>query len=237
LVFLGRIDQQVKIRGLRIELGEIETVLAGHPSVAQVAVQPWADDAGEKHLVAYVSATPGSRPQRGELREYVAGELPRYMVPEYVVLLDTLPLTVSGKVDRRALPAPDERARGEVGTAEPTTETERVVAGIVADLLRLSRVGVHDNFFELGGNSLQATRAMSRIRDQLGVEVGLADFFQSPTVAHLAGVADRTGAGVPVAGGAAADIRGGDLDDEELLALIERLPADQAARLLDAAEG
>jgi acyl-CoA synthetase (AMP-forming)/AMP-acid ligase II len=176
IVFLGRIDQQVKIRGLRIELGEIETVLSGHPAVGQAAVRPWTDETGEQHLVAYLSPVPDAQLDRAQLRGYVAGQLPRYMVPGYVVLLDRLPLNASGKVDHRALPAPDDRARGGVGTAEPTTDTERVLArDMVADLLRLPRVGIHDNFFELGGNSLQATRLMSRIRDRFGVEVDLAD--------------------------------------------------------------
>jgi acyl carrier protein len=227
IVFLGRIDQQVKIRGLRIELGEIETVLADHPGVEQAAVQPWTDDAGEKHLVAYVA---GADPDRAELREHVAAHLPRYMVPSFVVLLDRLPLTVSGKVDRRALPQPDDRARGGAGGTEPTTDTERVLAvELVADLLRLPRVGIHDNFFELGGNSLQATRLMSRIRDRFGVEVELADFFQSPTVAHLAAAVER--------GLIAAELRNGAVTDEELLALIEQMPEEQANRLLDASEG
>jgi len=226
IVYLGRIDQQVKIRGQRIELGEIETALATHPAVGQVAVQPWTDDSGEKHLVAYVSPAPDRTSDRtpdvSALRAHVAGQLPRYMVPSYVVLLDALPLTASGKVNRQALPAPPEQARGAVGDAKPTTETERILAEeIVADLLRIPQVGIHDNFFELGGNSLQMTRLVSWIRDRFGVEISLADLFQSPTVAHLAGIIDREAA----------------LSDEEVLALIEQLPAEQAARLLQASEG
>jgi amino acid adenylation domain-containing protein len=224
IVFLGRIDQQVKIRGLRVELGEIETVLAAHPSVGQVAVGPWTDEAGEKHLAAYVSPAPGQTIDADRLREHVATHLPRYMVPTYVVVLERLTLNASGKVDRRALPDPAEDSRGTVGAAEPTTDTERVLAGeLFAELLRLPRVGIHDNFFELGGNSLQATRLMSRIRDRFGVEVGLGDFFQSPTVAHIAAAVDHA----MVAS----------LNDDDLLALIEAMPEEQAARLLDMSEG
>jgi amino acid adenylation domain-containing protein len=220
IVFLGRIDKQVKIRGLRIELGEIETVLATHPDVGQVAVQPWTDERGDKHLVAYVSPHHGARPDIAALRNHVAEQLPRYMVPPYVVLLDSLPLTVSGKVDARSLPAPDESARPGAGGAEPTTETQRVLAvDILGDLLGMSHVGIHDNFFELGGNSLQATQLMSRIRDRFGVEVSLADFFQMPTVAQLAEVVDRSKADA--------------MSDEELLALVARMPEEQTARLLE----
>ena len=225
LVFLGRVDQQVKIRGLRVELGEIETALAAHPGVAQVAVAPWDDETGEKHLVAYVSPAGGAHLDVGELREHAGSLVPRYMVPAYVVVLDRLKLNASGKVDRRALPAPQEHDRGAVGGTPPSTETERVLAEeMIAGLLRLPRVGVHDNFFDLGGNSLQATRLVSRIRDHFGVEVQLAEFFRSPTAAHLATVID-------------AAVAESALTDEELLALISQLPADQVDRLLDISEG
>jgi acyl carrier protein len=225
LVFLGRIDQQVKIRGLRIELGEIETVLAAHPRVGQAAVRPWTDAHGEQHLAAYVSpaSTPGTAAAAldpAQLRAHLGEHLPRYMVPSFIVTLDELPLTFSGKVDARALPAPDDRARVHSGATAPSTETERVLAReIVGALLGTEEVGLHDDFFELGGNSLQATRLVSRIRDRFGVEIALADFFRSPTVAHLAATVDRALAG--------------DLTDEELLALIERLPAGLADRLLE----
>jgi acyl carrier protein len=220
LVCLGRVDAQVKIRGQRIELGEVESVLATHPAVGQVAVQPWADEAGDKHLVAYVSTADGAVGEIAALRQHVAAQLPRHMVPAYVVLLAELPLTVSGKVDVRALPAPDETARIGSGGAPPTTETERVLATeIMAKLLGVSRVGIHDNFFELGGNSLQATQLTSRIRDRYQVEIALTDFFQSPTVAHLAGVIDRN--------------RAAELTDEQLLELLAQMPEEEAARLLD----
>ncbi|MEU9884958.1 amino acid adenylation domain-containing protein [Sphaerisporangium sp. NPDC051011] len=224
LLCLGRIDAQVKIRGQRIELGEIETVLASHPDVGQVSVQAWTDEVGEKHLVAYVSSAAGTSPEVTLLRGYVSEHLPRHMVPAYVVLLEQLPLTVAGKVDARRLPAPDESARTGGVSAEPTNETERVLAEeIFAPLLRLSKVGIHDNFFEIGGNSLQATQLVSRIRDRFGVDLGLAEFFRSPTVAHLGGVVDAQ--------------KQESMSDEELLALLEQMPEDEVAKLLGDQEG
>ncbi|GII85573.1 hypothetical protein Ssi03_35630 [Sphaerisporangium siamense] len=224
LLCLGRVDSQVKIRGQRIELGEIETVLASHPDVGQVSVQAWTDDVGEKHLVAYVSAASGTTPEVSLLRSYVAEHLPRHMVPAYVVLLEQLPLTIAGKVDARRLPAPDDSARAGGGVVEPTNETERVLAEeIFAPLLRLNKVGIHDNFFEVGGNSLQATQLVSRIRDRFGVDLGLAEFFRSPTVAHLGGVIDAQ--------------RQETLSDEELLAMLEQMPEDEVSKLLGDQDG
>jgi amino acid adenylation domain-containing protein len=237
LVCLGRIDAQVKIRGQRIELGEIETVLASHVDVGQVYVQAWTDPAGERHLVAYATPAGEADLDVGPLRSYIGEYLPRHMVPAYVVILDRLPLTVAGKVDARALPAPTESARTGTATREPGTETERVLAAdVFAPLLRLDKVGVDDNFFEVGGNSLQATRLLSRIQDRFGVEIGLGVFFRSPTVAHLASVIDaeagRAEAGMPERRAEAAT--GAPMTDEELLALVEQLPDEEVTRLLEA---
>ena len=232
LVCLGRIDSQVKIRGQRIELGEIETVLAGHPDVGQVSVQAWTDRSGERQLVAYVSPAGQAELEVAALRSYVGEHLPRHMVPAYVVILDQLPLTVAGKVDARALPAPTESARTGGAMREPRTETERTLAvDVFAPLLRLDKVGVDDNFFEVGGNSLQATRLLARIRDRFGVEVGLAAFFRSPTVAHLASVID---AAQTTPAGPAEDELSAGMSEAELLALVEQLPDDEVTRLLDA---
>ena len=193
LELLGRIDHQVKIRGFRIELGEIEAVLSGHPAVREAAVTAPATPAGasgDRRLVAYVvSATEGSGPlDAAALGIYLGSRLPSFMVPSVWVELAALPLTRTGKVDRKALPAPGEAAMVGVGAVyeAPRTATEEMLAGIWGDLLHRERVGVHDNFFALGGHSLLATQVVSRLRDRLGVELPVRALFEQPTVAGLA---------------------------------------------------
>ncbi|MFR9754996.1 non-ribosomal peptide synthetase [Streptomyces sp. TR06-5] len=189
LVFLGRLDQQVKIRGLRIELGEVESALASMEGVGTVRAQPWTDDAGDRHLVGYLTGI--HEQQVPAVREHLAALLPSYMIPSYFVVLDELPLTSSGKVDWRRLPAPDPGSAGGEPADEPRTATERVLLDdVLTPLLRNVRLGVHDDFFQAGGNSLQAAQLMSAINRRFGVEVALTDFFTSPTIAHLAGVVD-----------------------------------------------
>ncbi|MFL6336447.1 MAG: amino acid adenylation domain-containing protein, partial [Pyrinomonadaceae bacterium] len=184
--FLGRADYQVKIRGFRVELGEIEAALGEHPGLRESAVVLREDASGEKRLVAYVVAAGG--PVTGdELRTYLGGRLPGYMIPSAFVTLKALPVNANGKTDRAALPAPDwagPRADGEfVGPRNPL---EEVLTKIWGDLLRVECVGVHDNFFELGGHSLLATQAVSRVREIFKVELRVRDFFESPTIAGLA---------------------------------------------------
>ncbi|HLE82919.1 MAG TPA: amino acid adenylation domain-containing protein, partial [Thermoanaerobaculia bacterium] len=194
LDFLGRIDQQVKIRGFRIELGEIEAVLSHHPAVGQVAVVAREGAApGDLRLVAYVVPAPGTTPRLGELREHAGRSLPDYMVPAAFVLLDALPLTVNGKLDRRALPAPEETDRlgSEAAGEPPATPTEELLAGLWARLLGVERVSRSDDFFELGGHSLLATRVASRTRELLGVEAPLRELFENPTLAAMAAAFDR----------------------------------------------
>ncbi|MFD5086391.1 non-ribosomal peptide synthase/polyketide synthase [Kitasatospora sp. NPDC058406] len=184
LEFLGRVDHQVKVRGFRIELGEIETALARHPGVAAGAVVVSEGAGGVKRLVGYAVPATGAGLDPAEVRAFLGGALPDYMVPTVVVVLDALPLTPSGKTDRKALPEPD------FGTAvsgrEPRTPQEEALCTLFADLLGLPRVGIDDSFFDLGGHSLLATRLAGRIRTVLGVEVGIRTLFAAPTVARLA---------------------------------------------------
>ncbi len=185
LEFMGRVDLQVKIRGFRVEPGEVESVLGRHPRVRQAAAVVRADG-GERCLVGYVTAEPGQSVSGPEVRAWLAERLPEHMVPSAVVVLEAMPLTDHGKLDRRALPAP-ESWEGGASYVTPRTPAEEVLAGIVADVLRVERVGAEDNFFELGGHSLLATRVVSRVRQAFGVELPLRALFEAPTVAGLAG--------------------------------------------------
>ncbi|HEX2190629.1 MAG TPA: amino acid adenylation domain-containing protein, partial [Longimicrobiaceae bacterium] len=182
LEFVGRLDEQVKIRGFRIEPGEVESALSAHPAVREARVVVREDVPGEKRLVAYVVG----EVEAEEVRAFLRGSLPEYMLPAAFVFLDALPLTPNGKVDRKALPAP-ELASAEEKYVAPRTPVEEVLAGIWAEVLRLERVGVEDGFFDLGGHSLLATRVVSRVREVFGVELPLRALFEGPTVAEMAG--------------------------------------------------
>ena len=183
----GRIDQQVKVRGFRIELGEIEAALRQHPEVREAVVVARQEAGGDKRLVGYVVGEAGATPKVVELREHVSRLLPEHMVPAAWVMMEGLPLTAGGKLDRRALPEP-EQVRPELGSEyrEPEGEVEREVAGIWESLLGVERVGAEDNFFELGGHSLLATQAVSRVREVFGVEVPLRLMFEHRTVGAMA---------------------------------------------------
>ncbi len=184
--FLGRLDNQVKLRGFRVELGEIETVLGQHPNVAQAVVMIREDRPGDKRLVAYITAE-GGMPSPNEVRKFLQLSLPDYMVPSAFVLLEAMPLTPNKKVDRRALPAPDYSGSGAVTQFdEPLDPVEDLLVNIWARVLGLENIGVHDNFFERGGHSLLATQVMSRIRETFHVELPLRALFESPTIADLA---------------------------------------------------
>jgi hypothetical protein len=183
--YLGRLDQQVKLRGFRIELGEIEATLRQHPEVRDAAVVVREDPPRDKRLVAYVVAAAGVVPTRESLRRFVQGKLPEHMVPPTFILLPALPLTSSGKVDRRALP-PANPARPDADYVPPRDATERQLVQLWEDLLGVHPVGATDNFFELGGHSLLAGRLLVRVRDRFQVDVGMRAFFADPTVAGVA---------------------------------------------------
>jgi aryl carrier-like protein len=193
LEFLGRADDQVKVRGFRIEPGEIEAVLTAHPAIAAAAVTAWDGD-GDQQLAAYVVPAGQRFPGIAALREHLRDRLPEYMVPAVFTELAALPQTPSGKVDRAALPAPHGSRPGRNGYVPPRTETERVLAQVWAHLLRVDRVGVEDNFFELGGDSILSIQVVTRAR-QRGVRVSVAQLFDHQTVAELAGVAEVAAAG------------------------------------------
>ncbi|MGC4987747.1 amino acid adenylation domain-containing protein [Nocardia salmonicida] len=182
LEYLGRTDFQVKFRGQRIELGEIETALLAQDAISQ-SVALVLDTASGQHLVAYVVARPGEQPDAAALRTAVAESLPAYMVPTVVTVLDSFPLNPSGKLDRKALPAPAFTA-GEFRA--PATPAEEIVAGVFAELLGMARVGADDDYFALGGNSLLATRAIARINEALDAQLAIRDLFETPTVSALA---------------------------------------------------
>ena len=192
LEYVGRTDFQVKVRGFRVEPGEVEAVLGTHPAVRQAAVAARGDGA-EKRLVGYVVPTAGAAPGHAELRAHVAAHLPDYMVPAAWVTLDAMPLTPSGKVDRRALPEPDPAALG-AGKVPPRTPAEEVVAAVWERVLGVLP-GVHDDFFAMGGHSLRATQVVARIREAFGIDLPLRALFEAPTVAGLAAraVAARAG--------------------------------------------
>jgi amino acid adenylation domain-containing protein len=185
LEYLGRLDAQVKVRGVRIEPGEIEAVLRRHPAVEECAVVARTDAAGDTRLVAYVVGAA----EADALRGHVGRSLPDYMVPGAFVSLDALPLTPNGKLDRKALPAP-ELASAERYVA-PRTPTEELLSGIWAEVLRLERVGAEESFFDLGGHSLLATRVVSRVRVVFGVDLPLRAVFDRPVLSGLAAEIDR----------------------------------------------
>ena len=192
--FLGRADNQLKVRGFRIEPGEIEARLRSHPAVREAAVVA-TGPGSDKELAAYLVAD--QELDASDLRSYLGEHLPDYMIPAYFVQLDKIPLTPSGKLDRRALPSPDTGQRALTGTyLTPRNELERKIAAAWESVLGLERVGVQDNFFELGGHSLKATRLVSQLQRELELEISLRDIFQMPTVAALAKVLEQRGASI-----------------------------------------
>ncbi|HEV2734290.1 MAG TPA: amino acid adenylation domain-containing protein, partial [Longimicrobiaceae bacterium] len=201
LEYLGRTDQQVKVRGFRIEPGEVEAALAALPEVRECLVTALGDASGERRLVGYVVPAAGAAPTVESLRDGLLGRLPEYMVPAAFVLLDRFPLTANGKTDRRALPAPD-AVRPELGGefVEPRTDAERALARVWGEVLGVGRVGARDNFFALGGDSIRSIRVVARAREE-GLEIALPLLFRHQTVEALAAaVAGEAVAARPAAG-------------------------------------
>jgi amino acid adenylation domain-containing protein/non-ribosomal peptide synthase protein (TIGR01720 family) len=184
--FLGRLDQQVKVRGFRVELGEVESTLARHPAIREAVVLAHGESSADRRLIAYYVPAEQQLPT-SELREFLRRTLPEHMIPGAFVQLTSFPLSPNGKVNRNALPAPDgTRPDLLVDYAPPRTPTEELVAGIWAQVLRVKQVGVRDDFFELGGHSLLATQVASRVREAFKVRLPLRDLFEVRTVEELA---------------------------------------------------
>jgi amino acid adenylation domain-containing protein len=183
---LGRIDHQVKVRGHRIELGEIEAVLRQHPSVREAVALAWEDVPGDKRLVAYVVAVPGQEPAERELHAFLQEKLPEYMVPSAFVTLESLPLSPNRKVNRSALPRPEQTGQAEEEFVPPATPLEQTLADIWAGALGVERIGCRDNFFRRGGHSLLAMQVVARVRDALQVDLPVRLLFEVPTLADMA---------------------------------------------------
>lgn len=189
LEFLGRLDDQVKIRGFRIELGEIEAALAQHPGVRAAIATAHANANGDKSLVAYAVADPGQGPDTADLREFLRHKVPEYMVPSRFIFLDAFPLLPNGKVNRKALPSPEEAAMPNQEKFEAAGDAlELQLVKIWETTLGASPIGIRDNFFELGGHSLLAARLLAEIEKAFGVTLSIASLFEAPTIAQLAGL-------------------------------------------------
>jgi acyl-coenzyme A synthetase/AMP-(fatty) acid ligase/acyl carrier protein len=190
LEYLGRADDQVKVRGYRVELGEIEAALAAQPHVQSCAVVAREDEPGKRVLVAYVIPRDRETPSTDELRGFLRERLPEYMVPAQFVYLDALPLTPNGKVDRKALPVPSSESSGAGKGGAPRTKSEETIAAIWSELLRIDGIGIHDDFFDLGADSLTATALVAKLRGIFGVDLSLASLFERPTVAGVSEIID-----------------------------------------------
>jgi acyl carrier protein len=210
------VDEQVKLRGFRIELGEIEARLSELPEVAQCVVVVREDVGGDKRLVGYVVAAEGAGIDGSGLRAELEKKLPEYMVPSAIVELDRLPLTANGKLDRRALPAPEWKSRE---YHAPETELEKTISAVFAEVLRVEQVGRDDNFFELGGHSLLAMQLIARLEEQLQIKLSVREVFDKQSVAALALWIDLTSKATN--------------SEAELEALVQELSDEEVSQLLN----
>jgi acyl carrier protein len=190
LEYVGRADDQVKVRGFRIEPGEVEEALVSRAGIRQAVVVAREDEPGDQRLVGYVVGSGGAVPTAEELRRHLREVLPEYMVPAVFVVMEELPQTPSGKLDRKKLPVPDVAQQLHHRYVAPQTPTEEILAQIWAEVLGVDHVGVDDNFFELGGHSLLAIRIARRAREATGVEVPMAAIFSRLTVKAMAASID-----------------------------------------------
>jgi natural product biosynthesis luciferase-like monooxygenase protein/amino acid adenylation domain-containing protein len=220
--FLRRNDHQVKLRGIRVEVGEIEVLLTKHEDVRQAVVLAREDIPGDTRLVAYIIPAGPQAPATAVLRRHLQTWLPDYLVPSAFVFLESLPLTVSGKVDRRVLPAPSgDRPEQDTPFVEPSTPTEIELAEIWKQILRVERVGLHDNFFNIGGHSLLAVQLVSRINAKFGVELALRDLFGTPVLEAVAARVDE-----------ATLAQSGLTDIDQMLEMLESIDDDKALEML-----
>ena len=197
LEFVGRADSQVKLRGFRIELGEIEAALRDLPDVALAVVSVLRQPSGGKALVAHVTLDTGSEADTQKMRDALSAILPGYMVPTAIVIVPALPLNPNGKVDRRALPAPDWDSAAQSGFEEPRTPTEELVAEIFSQILRRKRVGRHDNFFDIGGDSVKSIQVAGEIHRALDLSIPTRTLFDAQTVqAYAQAVEDHLSKGL-----------------------------------------
>ncbi|WP_433931236.1 amino acid adenylation domain-containing protein [Sorangium cellulosum] len=213
--FLGRLDHQVKIRGLRVELGEIEARLLQHPGVREAVVVARDEAHGGKRLVAYVAPRDGAALETAALRAWLADALPAYMVPAPILAVERLPLSPNGKIDRRALPAPEQLDAPARAVTPPRTDLERTIAAIWQEALSTPQIGIHDNFFDLGGHSLLLARVHSRLREKVDRPLPMLALFQHPTIASLADALSRDASAEPAP-------RGGEQDGERARAAQQR---------------
>jgi long-subunit acyl-CoA synthetase (AMP-forming) len=234
--YLGRVDGEVKLRGMRIDLGEIESVLLSHAGVREGAVIR-VEEGGEARLVAYLVPEDRERADGRELRRYLRSKLPEHMVPARFVQVAELPLLSSGKVNRRALATVEAVVLSEQGTVAPRTAVEQKLAGMWREVLKVGEVGVDQNFFELGGHSLLVLQVMVRIRREFDVELGVRTMFEEPTIAELAIEVEKARAmgmkaQTPVLERRARPRAAESATREALLAQLDRLSADDVQTLL-----
>jgi amino acid adenylation domain-containing protein len=236
LEFLGRLDYQVKLRGYRIELGEIESLLARQPGVQAAVALLREDIAGEKRLIAYVEGRQEDLPTQEAMKTALRQQLPAYMVPASIIVLDTLPLTPNGKINRKALPAPDNvRPELEVEYTPPGTPVEEMLAQIWRDVLNLKEVGIHDNFFALGGDSMQCMQVVTRANAQ-GLQLSSKQIFQYQTIAKLAAILTESATKPKATAGIEAEHRRNSLPAFALVELDEH-ELEKISRVLESADG